>query len=70
MAKQNAKIIEFKPDKKKTKPKLTANQKKAQDNVRKVNKLAVQEIYNAGKTGKDIPAWGDALRKAAKKVYK
>ncbi|KAL6953720.1 hypothetical protein U1Q18_050164 [Sarracenia purpurea var. burkii] len=67
---QNAKIIEFKPDKKKTKPKLTANQKKAQDNVRKVNKLAVQEIYNAGKTGKDIPAWGDALRKAAKKVYK
>lgn len=59
-----------KPEKKKTKPKYTASQKKAQEKVKKVNSLAVQKIYNAGKKGKDIPTWGEALREASKEVYK
>ncbi|MDI9872182.1 hypothetical protein [Flectobacillus roseus] len=69
-AKPKGKIIEFKPEKKKTKPNYTPSQKKAQEKVKKVNLLAVEEIYNAGKVGKKSPTWGEALRKASKKVYK
>lgn len=73
MAKQvkpKGKIIEFKPEKKKTKPNYTPSQKKAQEKVKKVNKLAVKKIYDAGKAGKEMPTWGKALREASNEVYK
>ncbi|PAC29239.1 hypothetical protein [Flectobacillus sp. BAB-3569] len=69
-AKPKGKIIEFKPEKKKTKPNYTPSQLKAQEKVKKVNKVAVKKIYDAGKAGKEIPTWRKALREAAKEVYK
>lgn len=69
-AKPKGKIIEFKPEKKKTKPNYTPSQLKAQERVKKVNKMAVKKIYDAGKAGKEVPTWGKALREASKEVYK
>ncbi|MDI9863495.1 hypothetical protein QM480_04120 [Flectobacillus sp. DC10W] len=68
--KPKGKIIGFKPEKKKTKPNYTPSQLKAQERVKKVNKVAVKKIYDAGKAGKEVPTWGKALREASKEVYK
>lgn len=70
MAKQNDKTNKNKPDKTRVNSKQNANQKKAQEKVKKLNKLAVRKIYDAGKAGKEVPTWGKALREAAKEVYK
>lgn len=48
----------------------SAAQKRSQDKIAKVNKLAVRRIYDAGERGTAVPSWSSALRAAAKQVYK
>ncbi len=70
MANQKGKSLKSKPEKKKDKPNYTPSQKKAQEKIKKVNKLAVKKIYDAGKAGMEMPSWGKALREASNEVYK
>lgn len=65
-----SKSVKAKTVKKTTKRTFSAKQLEAQNKVKKMSRLADDIQYNAGERGLKKVTRGDALRKAAKQVYK